>query len=305
MKLLIIGILLSLTLNSLVAAQGQCTKFLTLYYNCINGTYTTNRNNPLNDSFYTPILNGIDTFPKAMSHFRSLFQNVKSCFNNKCKCVKDDLVYLNSYSRFFTSPYLYPQMVTLINDVKSNYNLLQINQISNTDMFQTPILKYRNLNNFCLKYEYDSAMFYFYKQTQTCYDNYLNNPQYKMDCYSSYVNLDGFSTNRNSKSQFEKYFSCLASLAQKCETNIRRAIVFSFFSSSPTFINNNNMTNLTSYIDYLIKLNYKPTIFRNSTWADDDKVKSIKQGERTCKFKNNQDYSLFDGTNLKITGKLY
>ena len=42
MKLLI-GIVLLFMLNETINADGQCTKFLTLYYNCINGTYTKNR----------------------------------------------------------------------------------------------------------------------------------------------------------------------------------------------------------------------------------------------------------------------
>ena len=301
MKLLI-GIVLLFMLNETINAEGQCTKFLTLYYNCINGTYTKNRLSPLKDSFYSSALSGINNFNQSMDYFRSLFKSLRYCSygKDKCDCIKKDKVYLNSFERFFTSEYLYPQMVSIKSAVKTKYSLLSMNSITNTNPF---ITGYKNLNNFCLKYEYDSAINYFYKETLACYNNLIvSNPRYQIDCYSTYISMDFYTSSRSSKDQFEKYFACISGLFRTCETGIRRSILFDFFSTVPTFIKNDRMTNLTTYIDYLYGLNYVPSLTRNTTSLDGSKLNSINKGLVTCSFKD-KTYTLLDTNSLKISGK--
>ena len=304
MKLLI-AIVLLFMLNETINAEGQCTKFLTLYYNCINGTYTTNPNKQLQDSFYNSALSGINNFTQSMDYFRSLFKSLRSCNygKDKCDCIKKDKVYINSFERFFTSDYLYPQMVTIKSAVKTKYNILPINSITNTNPFITPILSYKNLNGFCLKYEYDSAINYFYKETLACYNNLIvSNPRYQIDCYSTYISMDFYTSSRSSKDQFEKYFACIGNLFRTCEARIRRSILFDFFSSVPTFIKNDKMTNLTTYIDYLYGLNYVPSLLRNATSLNEMALISLNKAPATCSYsKNNQPYTLLDSNSLKIT----
>lgn len=276
----------------------------TLYYNCINGSYVTAQNNPLKDSFYSSVLSGINNFTQSMDYFRSLFKSLRSCSygKEKCDCIKKDKVYINSFERFFTSEYLYPQMVTIKSAVKTKYNLLAANSITNTNPFITPVNSYKVLNGFCLKYEYDSAINYFYKETLACYNNLIvSNPRYQIDCYSTYISMDFYTSSRSSKDQFEKYFACIAGLFRTCETRIRRSILFDFFSSVPTFIKNDQMTNMTSYIDYLYGLNYVPSLTRNATSLNEMNLISINKGQATCSYKYNQAYTLLDSNSLKIT----
>lgn len=296
---------LFLLLTILYLADGQCVSLLKNYYNCLEGRLTIeNRNDSnvtlLSDSYYGSVLKGINTFQAAMNLFKSIYQKLKPCVSDQCKCSKAEYYYIYDFEYFFTDSTYFTQIVTILNSVKTQYRLLPHQQILNYDLLFDA--NYPTLNSFCINFEYGAPLPYFYNQTFSCYYRLISDIKYYHDCRSSYLTLNIYTKNQSldwyTVSQLENYCGCVASLFQTCEVNIRRAILLEFMAEAPRIIKGSN---LVAYVDYLTSLNVRPIITRNETTVSGKSVASLSK-DQLCDFASDQNYTFLDSPFLKIFG---
>lgn len=297
-----------LALTPVANAGSGCLQFLTDYYNCMNGNLTTsNRNDPnatrLDDSFYQRELALTTTFASAMQLFRRLYNELKSCDTDKCKCVKTESYLRYDYEALFTNTLTYPQVYSILNTIKTNYLILPQSEIFNYNQLFNP--NYPSLNTFCFYFEYGDSISFFYNQTFQCYARYLSNPKYFQDCRSSYLTLDIYNRDQSldmfSRGQLEEYFGCVGTLFQGCEADVRRLVIMGFLSESTNAFADSN---LITYIDYLSSLNVRPTLERTQTSFDGKNLQTLNNQSITCEFEPNRNYTLFESNPLKIFGKI-
>lgn len=289
----------------LYLVSGQCIDLLENYYNCFDGQLTLENRNTSNvtlltDSYYGSALKGINTFQAAMNLFKSIYQKLKSCESEQCKCAKSDYYQKYDFEYLFTDTSYYTQMGTILNAIKTQYRLLPHQQIVNYDLLFDS--NYPTLNSFCINFEYGPPLPYFYNQTFSCYYKLLSDIKYYHDCRSSYLSLNIYTKNQSldwfTVSQLENYCGCVASLFQTCEVNIRRAILLEFMAEAPRIIKGSN---LVAYVDYLTSLNVRPIITRNETKVGGKSVASLSK-DQLCDFATDQNYTFLDSSFLKIFG---
>lgn len=301
---------------SILACLSQVQSFshyiLMAYYDCKNSFSNTPPKdwyyieNFLPDSFYNKTLGSINSFQAAMDHFRSLFTEIRNCTQNWCYCSRYYLHYdsFPDYTFFFTNATIYPQMYSILNAVKTNYKLLNMNQIirqTNNTHFDEFWDGYDFMNAFSTKYDFTWQFLYFYNETFKCEDR-VN--QIYWDCHENYLTLDYYDSRPNSnysRAAFEDFISCLLTNISDCNTNIKRSIGLTNLYENPKVIQGNN---LTTYIDQLASRNRPLSFRRFMSWTDFgfEFYSYAKKTVEYCQFDKGVTYTLFETASIKIEG---
>lgn len=311
----LVGIITVLACLSQV--ESMCHYVLKSYYDCKNlfGNSSVIQEwyfieNKLPDSFYNKTLGSIKTFQAAMDHFRTLFAEIHNCKQSWCHCVRFNLHYdtIPKYAYYFGNKTFYPQMVSILNTIKTNYKLMSPAQIKNNTLmysFDDFWPDYKFVNDFCSKYDFSWEFFLFYKETFSCK---RNTKLSELNCRENYLTLNFYNYTPVSGfpiSQVEDYTSCLLTNISTCNVNIKRAIGLTYLYEYPNILQSNNV-NLTTYIDRLAAAN-RPIRFRrffsgiNNGYGVSSTANSMYQ---YCAFDKGVNYSLFNSPNLKIDGKI-
>ena len=314
MKLLFIVPIVLLVLVNQVTSY--CSSTITFYYDCklysvksnSNGYTSYSFKNRSDDAFYNRTLGKIDSFSKAMSHYRSIFNEINTCKESWCDCARYYLLYGHNYTFFFNNSRFYPEMVSILNTVKTNYRAKNLDELDSAEVEASvyTIPNFPFLSGFCYKYDFSQSMFSLNAETYECS---ISSWDAMIDCSMSNLaltfafygeNIHTLSTQIQSFTLSEKdqYYSCLSNyLPKTCPQDIKRAILLTELYIYPEVIRGSN---LTAFIDSIA--NKKNSILKKNTYIFHNHLYSIKNSYEECKF-TNSNYVYFSSNWLKINGK--
>ena len=290
----------------------NCHLTLSYYYDCkLYSVYPSKSKyrkydfkNLSNDAFFNKTLNKIDTFPKAMSHFRMIFNEINTCNQTWCDCARHHIYDGPDYAFFFNSSLLYPQMVSILNTVKTKYTLMSFDQIAVHGFDLDEFYKgFPFLNEFCLKYDFSYEMFFYYEETFDC-EMAAFDASHK--CMASYFILrylldnslfSSLSTQNFVYSQIEQYLSCLSTYmpASICPRDVKIGVLLTYLYDYPKVIRGSN---LTTFINSIAD---KQAPIKTHVYVMENFVTSIKNDRQKCSF-DKKAYTFFNSSWLKITG---
>lgn len=313
MKLLFIAPIVLLVFVNQVTSH--CSSTITYYYDCklysikqnSTGYHSYSFKNRSDDAFYNRTLGKIDSFSKAMNHFRSIFNEINTCKESWCDCARFYLLYGYNYTFFFNNSRFYPEMVSILNTIKTNYRVKNMDELDSSEV-ETNVYTISNfpfLSGFCYKYDYSYSMFSLNAET---YEFSISSWDAMIDCAMSNLiltfafygeNIHTLSTPIQNFTLAEKdqYYSCLSNyLPKTCPQDIKRAILLTELYSYPEVIRGSN---LTAFID---SIGNKTTQLKKTTYIFHNHLLSIKKNYEECKF-TKSDYVFFSSNWLKINGK--